>query len=200
MLEGKKAQTTDTYNKSADVLALKFDTLGARVNDIKETFALIDKKNPKTLEIGCGNGRDVEEIIKHTNDYLGIDISEKLIELARKKVPQAKFEIADVETYTFPENLDVVFAFASLIHVSKENLKVVFDQIFENLNPGGVVRMSMKQSDLYSEVTNEDEFGIRTYYHYSLQDIKDIAKQFVFIKSESVNLRGQGWLEIILKK
>ena len=94
----KKEQTTNTYNVSALALAKKFDELGVRASDIEETFALIDKKDAHVLEIGCGNGRDAEEITKHTNTYLGIDISEKLIELTQQKVPHAHFHIADIET------------------------------------------------------------------------------------------------------
>ena len=43
----------------------KFDELESYV-DLEETFNLVGKKNPKVLEIGCGNGRDAREIIKRT--------------------------------------------------------------------------------------------------------------------------------------
>jgi hypothetical protein len=56
----KKTQTIYTYNESAEALALKFDSLGARIDDIKETFLLTEKKNPKVIEIGCCNGRDAQ--------------------------------------------------------------------------------------------------------------------------------------------
>lgn len=87
----KKVQTIDTYNKSAQALARKFNDLGVRISDIEEVFNLLNKENSKVIEIGCGNGRDAEEIIKHTNDYLGLDISEELIKLAQEKVPQGNF-------------------------------------------------------------------------------------------------------------
>ena len=91
--------------------------MARRVSDIDETFNLFSKSNPSVLEIGCGNGRDAAEICKRTNKYLGLDIAEKFIEIARQKVPQGRFEIADVETYDFPQNLDIVFAFASPLRV-----------------------------------------------------------------------------------
>lgn len=72
------------YNENALAMADKFDAIGVRLADIEETLALV-KNNPKVLEIGCGNGRDAFEICKRTTDYLGVDASEKLIELARKK-------------------------------------------------------------------------------------------------------------------
>lgn len=194
-----KTQTIRTYNQSALSLAKKFDGLGARLSDIEETLTLV-KSNPNVLEIGCGNGRDAQEICKRTAHYLGIDISEKLIELAREKVPRGRFEIADIETYRFPHGLDVVFAFASLIHTPKDILKTVFTEIFDALNVGGVFRLSMKQGDDYREITKEDEFGIRTYYLYSTKDVEELGTGFSIIKNELNQLKGQTWLEMLLQK
>ena len=196
----KKTQTIQTYNQSAQSFADKFDSLGARLSDIDETFALIKKNNPKVLEVGCGNGRDAEVIYKNTTDYIGIDISEKLIELACKKIPQGKFEVADIEAYIFPHGLDAVFAFASLIHTPKEVLRRIFENIFNALNSGGLFRLSMKYSNPSSEVTKDDEFGTRTYYLYSKEDIRNLGSKFVILKNEMNELKGQMWLEVLLQK
>ncbi|HEY4515599.1 MAG TPA: class I SAM-dependent methyltransferase [Candidatus Paceibacterota bacterium] len=196
----KKLQTVDTYNKSAKALADKFDSLGARISDIEETFALVNKENPNVLEIGCGNGRDAVEILKKTNHYLGIDISGELIRLAREKIPGANFEVADIASFEFSNGLDIVFAFASLIHVTKGEFKDILEKLFKSMNTGGVVRISLKHSPEYKEVTEESEFGIRTYYHYSEQDIQELVKDFSIIKSEVLKKGRTIWLEVILKK
>lgn len=119
----KKIQTINTYNNNVQLFSQKFDSLGPRINDIKEIFLLLNIADPYILEIGCGNGRDARELLKYTNNYLGIDISEKMIELARQKVPQARFLVADIENYQLPLGLDLIFASASLVHVPKESLK-----------------------------------------------------------------------------
>jgi len=195
-----KTQTINTYNNSAQSLAKKFDSLGARTNDIKETLELVKIVTPHVLEIGCGNGRDAEEIVKFTDNYLGIDISEKLVELSRQKVSKGSFEVADIENYKFPKGLDVIFAFASLIHVPRESLQKILTDAYLALNDNGVMRLSMKYSDDYRETTKEDEFGIRTYYLYSKNDIEDLAVGFIVFRNELNDLRGQKWLEIILQK
>ncbi len=189
-----------SYNKSAERLASKFNNQGARVADIQEVFSLIKKENSAVLEIGCGNGRDAQEIIKYTNNYLGIDISPELIKLANEQVLTAQFEVADFETYEFSGNWDIVFAFASLIHADKNHLTAILSKLHQSLNAGGIVRLSMKYANTYREITKKDEFGIRTYYLYSLDDIKSTAKGFSVLKSELMELRGQQWLEVILKK
>lgn len=196
----KKTQTIRTYNKSAKALAEKFDGIGARIADIEETFAPLNKEQPAVLEIGCGNGRDAMEILRRTNQYLGIDISDELIKLAKEKNPNGTFIVADIEHYQLPENLDAIFAFASLIHVPKESLKKILADGLKALNAGGVFRISMKRANEYTETTTEDKFGTRTYYLHSEKDIEECAQGYNLLKSEHPTSKGQEWLEILLQK
>lgn len=196
----KKQQTIDTYNTKATDMAEEFDTFRALVDHIEETFKFIPKVNPFVLEIGCGSGRDALEICKHTDNYIGIDISDKFLDIARKKVPQGKFEIADVETYVFPPNIDIIFSFSSLIHSPKEIMKKIFDKVYSSLNNGGVARFTMKYNNTYKEVTKEDEYGTRTYYLYSTKDIEELAGNFKIIKNEAHQMGRQVWLEVLLQK
>jgi trans-aconitate methyltransferase len=86
--------------------------------------------------------QDAVEIFKYTDNYLGIDISKNLIELAQQKIPKGDFKIADIENYDFPKNIDVIFAFASLIHVPKDSLKEILGKAYSSLNDGGIIRLS----------------------------------------------------------
>ena len=108
--------------------------------------------------------------------------------------------VADIESYDFPAEIDIVFAFASLIHVPKESLRDIFSRVYEALNKGGIFRLSMKYTDVYQEITKTDEFGTRTYYFYSQKDILNLNPGFSVLKMELINLRGQEWLEILFQK
>ncbi len=200
MENNAKQSTVDAYNNGAEQLAKKFDEIGVRMTDINDAFAAVNKINPKVLEIGCGNGRDAEEIMKRTNDYLGIDISEKMIELVLKKIPNGRFQVADIESFAFPKGLDIIFAFASLLHVPKESLKTILRQSFLALNTGGIVYLSLKYRPTYEEFIKQDEFGKRKFYFYSPNDIEEVAGQFHIVRSELQNLRGVQWLEAMLQK
>jgi SAM-dependent methyltransferase len=196
----KKTETIETYNNSAQALAVKFDALGARTADIAETFRCMKKVDPLVLEIGCGNGRDAEEILKRSHNYLGVDVSRELIKLARERVPGGKFEVADIVNFNLPGTFDIVFAFASLIHLNKEEFSKVLNEVYAHLNHGGVVRISLKNNESYKEVTRSDEFGQRTYYLYSESDVRELANQFSILKCEAVQLKDQKWLELLLMK
>lgn len=181
-------------------MAEKFNGLGPRIHDIDETFRIVPKKNPRVVEIGCGNGRDAEEICKRTSDYLGIDVTETFIEMARRKAPNGAFKVADVEDFVFPDKIDIVFAFASLIHVPKEILRSVLKNVHAALDHGGVLRISMKHADSYEEAIRTDEFGTRTYYFYPESDMRELLRDFTILKLETCELRGQKWIEILAQK
>lgn len=196
----KKQQTIATYNNSAQALAQRYNLCGARKQDIEEVFREVKTEHPFVLEIGCGNGRDAFEIVKKTTRYLGLDISEKLLELARETVPDGQFLLQDIEEYAFPENIDIIFAFASLIHVPKECLEQILKDAYRALNQEGILRLSLKYAERYGETTKTDVFGTRTYYLYSKEDIKNLAGAFRFLKMETMEKDGQTWLEVMLKK
>ena len=196
----KKIQTIESYNKNASAFAKKFNVIGIRIDDIKRAFSYIKKDNPKVIEVGCGNGRDAKEILKYTSDYLGIDISEELIKIAKENIPDTKFEVADFETFNFPENIDIVFAFASLIHSDWDNNKKILDKAYKVLNNKGIFYISLKYGD-YKEVIKKDELGIRTYYLYTPEEVERLAdKKYKTIYKDIQYLMKQKWFTIVLQK
>jgi len=196
----KKTETIETYNKSTKALADKFNKSGARIDDIERVFAHFEKNDLNVLEIGCGNGRDAQEILKHTKNYLGIDVSEEMIKLAKESLPEAKFVVADIEDYVLPVNLDIIFAFASLLHTDKDSLRQILDSAYRALNPGGIFFISLKYGG-YHEKTTTDKFGTRTYYFYTPEKIFELMdKKYKVIYENIYSLRDQEWFTIILQK
>ena len=124
-----------------------------------------------------------------------------MVRLAQEKVPGSRFEVHDIETYEFPKNLDVIFAFASLIHVPRESLTSILNRAHEALNHGGVFRISLKHSEKYKEVVTDDEFGYRVYYHYSMRDLDIMRRNNFDLKYvDTPVIKNQKWLEVLLKK
>ena len=194
------------YDDNAEAFAEKFDATGVRETDIRQVFQIVDKRNPTFLDIGCGNGRDAQSIVKYTDNYLGIDASPKLIALARKKVPNVRFEVAHIEQYHFPDNLDVVWAAASLLHVSIKTLKDVVIRSYQALSSGGVMFLSLKEGEYEENGTFiNDSFGGRIFYLYSQEQIEEITAQVGFnvVKVNVTSKRTprlSSWMEFFLQK
>ncbi len=110
----------------------------------------------KVLEIGCGNGRLVERIDREgfRLDYLGLDITPKLVEIARSRQTHLKnvaadFRVADVTApgwSTFLQErapFDLVLAMAVLHHLPGFELRrALLRDLHARLRPGGVLLMS----------------------------------------------------------
>jgi len=195
----KKEETINTYNQEAGYYANKFNKLD-RTAYVYEVFKLYKTPKPKVLELGCGNGRDAKVIGKFTNDYLGIDLSEEFIKLARSENPKLKFELADMENFVFPEKIDIVFSFASFLHIPKESFKQILQKLHKSLNTGGLIKISTKWGEKYEEIEKTDKYGVRHFYFYCEDDIKEISTGYKVIKMIKEEVSKNIWLEIILQK
>ncbi len=193
-------QTIKSYQEHAAALAAKFDAIPSRTTHIEETFQLLKKTNPLVIEIGCGTGKDAQIILQHTDNYFGFDVSQGLLNVARVKCPSATFLVADVNSFVFPNNIDIVFAFASLIHLDKKRFGLLFKKLFIAMNPLGIVRLSMKYDKKYKALTKQDEFGTRTYYYYSDKEVLALAKGFKTLKNSIEHFQDQDWIELTLQK
>lgn len=199
-----RQQTIDTYNNSALELAAYYRGVGVRAEDIALAFQLVGEvKNPKVLEIGCGDGRDAKEILKYTDDYVGIDISKEMVKIAKRHVPNANLKVIDVLEYEFPKELDLVISFASLYHLKKEELKVVIDKVHDSLKPGGVFYLSLKHEPNYSNTIKEDIYGTRLFYFYNPEIIMELAEDRFEVVESKKGYRGVSlseWFEMGLRK
>lgn len=197
-----RQQTIDTYNKSARELAEYFRGIGPRVEHIDAAFELAGSpQSARFVEIGCGDGRDAREIVKRGGWYLGFDISEELIKIAKTYVPEGQFEVADAATFEFPKNLDVVFAFASLLHLNRDEVKDVLARAYGALKPGGVFFISLKYRPQYMQEVKEDQYGTRLFYFYNADIIAELAGDGYEVAKTWREIHGHTeWFEIALKK
>lgn len=73
------------------------------------------------LEVGCGTGLIHEEIVPYVvthSGYVGVDISERMLALARRRCGVSEFRLADAEQLPFKDgSFDAVGAFEVLGHM-----------------------------------------------------------------------------------
>ncbi|MDD4332648.1 MAG: class I SAM-dependent methyltransferase [Patescibacteria group bacterium] len=84
------------------------------------------KEGDKIFDAGCGNGRLLQIIGEKKIEYLGVDASERLINLAKELYPDYRFTVSDIfELSKLSEiNFDYVFSVAVLHHIPGEDLRV----------------------------------------------------------------------------
>jgi len=131
--------------KIYDLLAKEFSA--TRNQNWPEVSKLIKyvKKGDKVLDLGCGNGR-LYKILKNKEvEYIGVDISKKLIEIARKNYPKTRFLVADALNLSFlKSSFDLIFAIAFLHHIPSKTLQLrVLKNCFKVLKENGLIILSV---------------------------------------------------------
>jgi ubiquinone/menaquinone biosynthesis C-methylase UbiE len=130
-------KTREDYNLIADDFSRTRWNIWSEFNIFRESI----KEGDKVLDVGCGNGR-LLEILKDKNvRYAGVDISERLIEIAQERYPQYNFLVADNLNLPFLDNnFDKVFSVATLHTIPSEDLRrKAVSELKRVLRPGGLL-------------------------------------------------------------
>ncbi|NVM46589.1 MAG: methyltransferase domain-containing protein [Candidatus Lokiarchaeota archaeon] len=163
----------------------------SKFNNELEEFASLLPKNAHTLDVGCGAGIPTAKFLTERGiKVTGIDLSDKMLNLARDNVPNAKFVKMDMIKLEFNENtFDGIISVFALFHVPKENHYDVFKKFFEILKPGGILMINSGVSE--SEGTSRF-FGVPMFWsNFSPKTTLDLVKKAGFsIISEAVLERG----------
>lgn len=92
----------------------------------------------KVLELGCGTG-SILKCLQAAYDVSGLDISGKMLSIARKKVPRSKLFQQNMVDFRINDRFDVILCvFDSMNHVRRfSDWKKVFATVRRHLLPGG---------------------------------------------------------------
>ncbi|MGO4294039.1 trans-aconitate 2-methyltransferase [Chitinophaga sp. RAB17] len=115
-----------------------------RNRPIVDLLAHIPTTEVKTaVDIGCGPGNSTELLHLHFPAAIvsGMDSSEDMIAAARKRMPDLRFEVADISTWRGNGHYDVILANAALQWVPDH--KTLFPSLIHQLNPGGSLAVQM---------------------------------------------------------
>jgi SAM-dependent methyltransferase len=169
-----------------------YDFMAARTADewysediLKPTiqdFISLLPANPQVLDLGCGPGHESMRLNQAGANVLGIDFSEKCIDIARQRCPQCKFEVKDFRILDDAYGrFEGVFACASLVHISPGELGDVLSNIKKVLVNGGYVAVVIVEGEGINEKLSLIEVGgkklNRTFYLYTQNCLREEAEK-----------------------
>jgi SAM-dependent methyltransferase len=102
------------------------------------------------VDLGCGSGIWAEQLCRAGYQVLGVDISAAMIRLARRRVPQARFECASLLDVRLPP-CDAVTSLGECVGYlfdrknNKRELDKLFSRVYEALRPGGLFIFDVAQ-------------------------------------------------------
>jgi len=178
-------------------------------------------KNKKILEIGVGSGDDLNILFKKSALVYGIDISEEMVRIAKKKYPHLqnlmvnsfektsfkdKFFDLVISRFTFHYSEDLDRGFKEMYRILKKNGILLF------LVPHPLVDFLVKKDKNYekSEIIKRSVFADSLYLYYPTHTLSEYLSPFILKNfelqsfQEEVNIsdknRETGFLVIKLKK
>lgn len=178
-------KTREDYNLIADKYA------SVRDKSWKEMDFLFDyiKKGERVLDLGCGNGRFYPNMRK--SEYIGVDNSEKLIELAKKNYPDADFRIASAFKLPFEDgSFDKVVSVAVLHHIPSEEKREEFVKEIKRVlkNDGILILTVWNLREKQNKTGNVfvDWYGAKDHYFYCFEQ-KELSALFKKLKFDIID-------------
>ena len=192
-------KTLDYYNENAE--AFIESTVYVEFGKTQDHF--LEKLAPgaEILDLGCGSGRDTKYFLEKGFHVDAVDGSEAMCrfagELTGIEVRQMRFQELNMS-----EKYDGVWACSSILHLTKEELKVVIPKIVASLKKDGILYTSFKYGDFEGE-RNGRHFTDFTeeIFREMMQDIKTAEIEEIWVAADARPERtDQKWLNIILRK
>ena len=129
----------------------------------QRALAFVTEKR-RALDVGSGSsGRFVQLLLDEGFDVEGVDVSLRMITLARQRHPTVTFHHADICDWEPRGQYDLISAWDSIWHVPLLQLERVLTKLLAALAPGGVSIFTMGGTDGPGEKI-DSEMGPPMYY------------------------------------
>lgn len=192
-------KTLQYYNKKAPSFVQ--ETVDVEFSALQNEFISKIRRGGRILDLGCGSGRDSKAFLSQGFDVVSVDGSEKMAKLASEYIERTVI-CSTFQDYQPEEKFDGIWACASLLHLSKEDIISVMQKITDVLNPGGIFYVSFKYGDFSGERNgrfftdlNESSFGAL------IANIPELKIQHQYITNDARPERSaEKWLNVFLIK
>lgn len=133
----------------------------------------------KIMDFGCGNGRLLEILNDKKVEYVGIDVSQKLIDLAKSRFPERKFvKVSSQHMLPFSDNFfNKIISIAVFHHFPEEHAEKTAKELYRITKPDGTVIITvwnlwqskfkkyiLDPGMLYKKILGKTELGFKDIY------------------------------------
>ncbi|MBI4193080.1 MAG: class I SAM-dependent methyltransferase [Candidatus Colwellbacteria bacterium] len=174
-----------------------------------DTFISLLPKGGLILDVGCGGGTKSRYFIERGLRVVGIDFSEKMIEIAKREVPTGTFLALDMSDVDRLENVfDAIYASAVFVHIPRSEASTKVKKLAEKLKTGGYLYSAVKGpkiQGIQEEVKIENDYGYpyeRFFSYFTAGEVESFLREAncEVVYSEGKPSGNARWIEVIGKK
>ena len=148
-----------------DHIARQWHTYSRSFRHQKYVDMILEGLQPgaRILDLGCGTGSPVAlYLISQGFRVLGVDRSMKMLEVARRAVPEAELIRGDMLELELGCQFAAAIAWDSIFHVERLHHRTIFRKLHQWLEPGGRLLLSIGGSG--GEEFTSEMFGHTFFY------------------------------------
>lgn len=195
----KTDETLVYYNENA--MQYFANTVNANMSEFCDRFASCVKPEGELIDIGAGSGRDVRYFLKLGFRVDALDASEVMCKLA-SEYTGVNVKCQRIQDWMPIKKYDAVWANASLVHLTKEEIGSFICKLPKVLTEEGVAYISLKGGidsgwdclgRYFSSFCKEEVVTI-------CSTVQDLVIEDIWETSDLLEREGIYWINIILKK
>lgn len=143
-----------------------------------DSFAGKFNEDSVICDAGCGpSGHIGRYVFDKGIQVVGVDISDKCVELARRHNPQMRFERGDIGNLAFDDgSFDGIISYYSIIDTPKRYVGRIFGEFRRLLKPNGYLLVAVKAGTTEGYI--DDLLGIKTEIYFALFTEEEIVSYF----------------------
>ncbi|NHJ14771.1 MAG: class I SAM-dependent methyltransferase [Candidatus Thorarchaeota archaeon] len=163
-----------------------------------EEFSRLLPPSGKVLDAGCGVGRPTSEFLAEKGfEVIGVDISKKMIELARGNVPQAEFHQKNILKLNFLDgSFDGIICVYTLWHIPKVSHPEAIRNFHRMLKNDGILVLNtgIHESEGMSDFFGEPMLWSTNDPRKTLSEVRNLGFDVVFEGIMKLGGERQYWI------
>jgi len=176
--DNKTLQEIAGYSHSKDVQEA-VDQTHEKLKEISKKYLT---ENSSVLDIGCGPGLYLKDFDKNKSLF-GIDLNEKMLELAKRNSLNASLVKGDFLSYNFDRKFNLIYSVGMLQYIPMSKIDSFIKKIYDSLEKDGILFISYPHAISKIDLTVPD----LNYINYSPKFLNNILSgSFQIIENKHI--------------
>jgi SAM-dependent methyltransferase len=182
-------------------MAAIFDAMYQTFIDYDEEYQfysdLIRENNGKSvLEIGSGTGNLTKRFQENLWDYVGLDYSQSMIDIALERNPSSSFICGDMRHFSLEKSVDaiIITGRSTSYLTTNRDVQNTFSSLFKNCNNDGVIIFDFIDANRFIPFTKENEKIIHEATYEGINYVRESNWQTSDLENFMLNWSAQYYI------